>query len=216
MTSGQILRRVALLLLILVVGLAVLTARAVTAGTAAMAASDEAFHRGDVREALEHAHAAAVHYAPGAPHVARAYTRMIAVAHGAEREGKVHLAEQAWASVRGASLETRHIASPMPDALAMANASLERLSRRGSESDSAASGASDSRLPAVNSAKPGAAAPAWGILLFTGFGAMIIGLMLCVLRGVRPDGKLSNPDLRWGLGVLVFGATCWTAVVLWA
>ncbi len=55
--------------------MAAVTARAVNDGEGQMRRSDAAFNRGDLLESMLHARGAAVMYAPGAPHVARAYAR---------------------------------------------------------------------------------------------------------------------------------------------
>lgn len=121
------LRGVALGLMLAVLALAAVTARAVGDGEAELKKSDVAFNHGRLNAALEHARRAAVDYAPGAPHVARAYARMIAIAVGAEAEGKPELALVAWRAVRGAALETRHLWIPHRRELERANLSLARL-----------------------------------------------------------------------------------------
>jgi len=218
--TGVALRNVALLILVGVVGMALLTARATLTGRDELALSDAAFDAGDVLVSLSHARKAAAHYAPGAPHVRPAYERMTAIARGAEREGNTALAERAWADVRGAALETRHVLVPAPKALSEANRNLERLARlkapvEATEGDvPAATGARETLYESTD--RPGVAAAYWGLALFLGFCLMIAGLGLCVARGVRPDGKISAPSVRIGALLVLAGAGCWTVVVLWA
>jgi hypothetical protein len=121
------LRGIALSLMLAVLACAAITARAVGDGEAELRRSDAAFNRGELTAALEHARRAAIDYAPGAPHVARAYARLIAIAVGAEAQGKPHLALAAWRAVRGAELETRHLWIPHRRELERANRSLARL-----------------------------------------------------------------------------------------
>lgn len=127
MNRARWLRGIALGLMLAVLALAVVTARAVSNGEAELKKSDVAFDQGRLTAALEHARRAAVDYAPGAPHVARAYARMIAIAVGAEARGKHQLALAAWRAVRGAALETRHLWIPRRRELERANRSLARL-----------------------------------------------------------------------------------------
>jgi hypothetical protein len=53
-------------------------------------------------------------------------------------------------------------------------------------------------------------------VLFLGFAQMLLGLGVCVGRGIRPDGIISPATLRWGALLVATGAACWTVVVLWA
>ncbi len=129
MTTAKILRSVAVGLLLVVLGVAALTARAVREGERQMRESDAAFNRADLTSAVLHARAAAVMYAPGAPHVRRGYERLLAIAVGAEAAGQKRTAESAWRSVRGAALETRHVWVPHRAELARADENLARLAR---------------------------------------------------------------------------------------
>lgn len=217
--TATVLRRVALFLLLTVLGFALLTARAVANGTQELAISDGLFDQGNVVESLAHARSAAGHYVPGAPHVLQAYDRMVAIARGAERAGDWKLSAQAWASVRGAALQTRHVLVPMADFLTQADQNLARLRQ---PSTAASLGApaplpSLKRPPPVERAdRPGVGATYWGAALFLGFFLAVSGLALTVVRGVRPDGKLSADAVRWGAILVAAGAACWTIVVLWA
>src|SRR5262249_15027502 len=125
--SAAWLRRIALGMLFAVLLFAALTARIISDGEAALAKSDAAFDKGDLRDAILYARRAAVLYAPGAPHVSAAYARLKAVALGAEQTGQFEIARQAWGATRGAALETRHFVTPRELDLQRANASLARL-----------------------------------------------------------------------------------------
>ena len=124
---SRVLRTIALSLLVIVLALAALTARAMLEGRRELAESDAAFDQGDLHGATEHARRAAVLYAPGAPHVPKAYARLTAIAVGAEAAGDRREAESAWRAIRGAALETRHLWIPERAHLARANEALARL-----------------------------------------------------------------------------------------
>src|SRR5687767_13418226 len=121
----------ALGLLLAVMALAVLTARAVIEGRDQLRESDRAFNAGDLRAATVHARRAAVLYAPGAPHVAEAYARLGAIAFGSEAANNPEMAILAYSAMRGAALETRHLWVPYEAELQRANLGLARIEARG-------------------------------------------------------------------------------------
>jgi hypothetical protein len=188
---------------------AALTARIVLEGQSELGASDAAFDRGDLLPSLEHARRSATLYAPGAPHVARAYERLIAIATGAEAAGQSKVAFLAWQAVRSAALESRHVWLPEQANLDRANqnlARLETLAREASDADlSRTQARALSRLDADD-----APAPAWIALLGFGFLLALAGLGLCAFRGLEPSGKLSLARTRLGLLLFAIGAACWT------
>jgi hypothetical protein len=212
MTSVRWLRWLAWTLLVGVFGGAVLTARMVSEGEQALRESDAAFHRGDVRTATHHARRAAVLYAPGAPHVERAYARLKAIAAGAEAAGDRMLAEMAWRSVRGAALETRYLFTTRRADLDQANANLARLSI-GTDLDRHRERSEQDRLAML--AESGAPGALWACLASLGFGLAGAGLALVGWRGVAPDGTLVQGGLYLGSLLAAIGTACWTLALLW-
>ena len=213
MTRGRWLSTVALGLLLGVLVLAAATARAVSEGERHMHQSDDAFDRGDLPGALLHARAAAVMYAPGAPHVQSAYNRLIAIAVGAEAAGQKRSAETAWRAVRGAALETRHLWVVRGAELGRANENLARLNVAGME----ASDAGDPREALARArqelARDNAPGLVWLAALIAGFVATALGLGLVALRGVRPDGSFVIGRAKVGMLLAIAGALAWTTAV---
>ncbi len=213
MTAGRWLRGVALAMMLFVMAVAALTARAVIDGNREMQLSDRAFNRGDLGQAIDHARRAAVLYAPGAPHVAEAYARLEAIALGAEAGGQAETARTAWQAVRGAALETRHVWIPERAELARANQNLARLQ---AASSGAASGTAQQQIDKRALAelqRDTAPAAMWVVLLSLGFLLALGGLTLVALRGVTRDGQLVLVQARLGLILTIVGAACWTIAV---
>jgi hypothetical protein len=212
---GPWLRTLSIALLLGVLALALLTARAVYDGERELERSDQAFDRGDLRAATDHARRAAVLYAPGAPHVQAAYERLIAVAIGAESAGQRAHAESAWRAVRGAALETRHVWIPHARELERANDNLARLAAAPTKDQLATADAAlvveRARRELDRDHAP--AAPWIGVLLL-GFVLAVTGLVLTALRGVAPDGRLALKPARVAVLLAVLGAACWTLAVL--
>ncbi|MBN2197116.1 MAG: hypothetical protein JW751_30200 [Polyangiaceae bacterium] len=223
MIAARWLRRLALGLVLAVLGSAVVTIRVIADGERALAASERAFDAGDVEAATLHARTAAIQYVPGAPHVRAAYERMIAIATGAEAAGDRASALAAWRAVRSAGLETRHLWLPHPEETARANENLARLQALTVE---AAPAGSDS-LPAERMARLRSEAAArlerdalprtpWLIVLGLGFVFALSGLGGFVARGLTPDGTLEWTFARWALLLFAIGAACWTMAAVGA
>jgi hypothetical protein len=204
-----LLQRLSLLAFLVVLIGAALTARVILDGGSELAASNAAFDRGELVPSLEHARRSATLYAPGAPHVALAYERLIAIAIGAEAAGQPKVAFLAWQAVRSAALESRHLWLPRQSELERANqnlARLEALARDASDTDhSKTQTQALMRLVADD-----APAPAWILVLGVGFLLSLVGLALSASRGLDPGGKVSFGRARLGLLLLAIGAACWT------
>jgi hypothetical protein len=202
-------QRLSLLAFMTVLTLAAFSARVILEGGSQLAASDAAFDRGELVSALDHARRAATLYAPGAPHVERAYERLNALALGAEAAGQPKIAFLAWQAMRSAALESRHVWLPRQAELERANrnlARLEALSRDSSESErSKTQNQALKRLSADD-----APAPAWIAVLGAGFLLALAGLGLFAFRGLNRTGKLSRKGARWGLLLFAIGTACWT------
>ena len=210
MTSGRSWReRLALFAFSTVLIGAVFSTRVILEGESELSASDAAFDRGELSSALDHARRSATLYAPGAPHVERAYERMTALALGAEAAGQPKIAFLSWQAIRSAALESRHVFLPRQAELERANenlARLEALSRDSAGSDRPKTQAQAlSRLNADD-----APAPAWIAVLGAGFLLALAGLSLFAFRGLTRTGNVSFQRARLGLLLFAIGAACWT------
>lgn len=214
MTKGKILRSVATGLLLAVVTLALITLRAVVDGEGYLKKSDEAFNKGDLPNATSYARSAAVMYAPGAPHVDRAYTRLIAIAVGAEAAGQKRAAQLAWQAVRSSALETRHVFTPHAADLQRANDNLARLE----QAVNRAPDAPDPRIALEQAkselARDDAPSARWLAVLIIGFAAAAAGLGVVGVRGIAKDGAITLGRAKIGIVLTVLGAACWTVAVL--
>ncbi|MCH2109813.1 MAG: hypothetical protein MK135_10810 [Polyangiaceae bacterium] len=101
--------------------------RLVTEGRAAMAASDLAFHRGDLVEALRHAEFAGLQFVPGAEHCRGAEARIEALARGAEAHGQRKFALRAWRSLIRVEEQTAYWGRAESDRRALAIDAVRRL-----------------------------------------------------------------------------------------
>jgi hypothetical protein len=201
------LRRVAFGLLLAVLLFAALTARVVAEGEGELAKSDAAFDRGNLRDAILYARRAAVLYAPGAPHVARAFARLRAIALGAESTGQLDAARQAWGAARAAALETRHFSTPRAEDLARANASLIRLAG-GPE---ASPGAREQVTKALS--RDDAPDAVWVVVLGAGFALFAAALGSLVLGGIAPSGALNPRGVALSAALAVAGVVAWGLAV---
>lgn len=157
-----------------------------------------------------HARRAAVLYAPGAPHVADAYARLVAIAVGSESAGNVEMAELAWRAVRGAALETRHLWVPHRSELERANQSLARLEARSVASLTPQANVEDIAARAKRELERDVEPRTpWVVVLVLGFVLATTGLAFTAVRGVRPDGRLETRAARLGLLLTLVGAICW-------
>ena len=206
---GGWLRRLAWLSFMVVLGFAVFSARVVLEGESELLASDASFDRGELGPALDHARRSATLYAPGAPHVERAYARLNAIAVGAEASGQPKVAFLAWQAMRSAALESRHVILPHEAELDRANqnlARLEALERNQGDSERTVNQAQALKRLSADDAP----APGWIAVLGLGFSLALAGLALFAFQGVDRAGKLSLGRARWGLLLFAIGAACWT------
>jgi hypothetical protein len=185
----------------------VATLRAVFDGEREVAASDAAFDANDLHGAIEHARRAASAYAPGAPHVERAYARLLAVARGAEASGRPELAMLAYQAQRAAVLESASIVRPFPERLDQANRNLARLSASKTSGEPERAEAAQ-RLFRQAQAQ-GSGQSGWGALLAGGLLVSAAGLAWFGLRALRPGGHIEWLRGRWGLLAFAAGATLW-------
>lgn len=195
--ARRVLVGVALVVALGLVSFAFGTFRTLERGQQELAASDAAFDRGELEPALLHARRGALLYVPGAPHVARAYDRMRAIALGSERARDPVLAAAAWRAMRAAALETAHLWQPHGYELGEANAQLERLLA-----------AAPVAARFVDSAARNGRAALWALLLAGGFGAAVVGAILTIWRGLRPSGEWVLARVRLPLVLTLAGVVC--------
>lgn len=207
--AGGWLRRLAWLSFTLVLALAVFSARVILEGESELSASNAAFDRGELLPALDHARRSATLYAPGAPHVERAYARLTAIAIGAEAAREPKIAFLAWQAIRSAALESRHVLVSQQAALTRANQNLARLEALARDKDDSERAKNQTQALARLSADD-APAPAWIAVLGLGFSLALAGLALFAFQGVDRAGKVTLGRARWGLLLFVIGAACWT------
>jgi hypothetical protein len=194
--------------LILLTG-AALSARVILEGESELSSSNASFDRGELGPALDHARRSATLYAPGAPHVERAYERLEAVALGAEAAGQAKIALLAWQAVRSAALESRHLWLPRAAELERANQNLARLEALSRNEDDARRLKDQTRaMTRLN--VDDAPSPGWIAVLGAGFLLALAGLGLLAFRGLDQAGKVSLGRARWALLLFVIGAACWT------
>jgi hypothetical protein len=122
-----VLRKLSLVFAIVVAIGAAVSSRVLINGDAELAASTAALALGDPREAVVAARRAAGWYLPGAPHVAAAYQRLLALARTAEQHRQGDIALAAWRGVRSAALESRWLYTPHRAELDEANREIARL-----------------------------------------------------------------------------------------
>ena len=122
-------RRAVLGLSLALLFLSVLATRAVLSGRAALEEAEQAFDRGELRESVRKARAAAGYFVPYAPHVDAAYARLVVIARGAETAGDLHLAAFAWNAVRAAAVESAAPGFSRPE-LSLSSRNLARLATR--------------------------------------------------------------------------------------
>jgi hypothetical protein len=200
-------------LALVIAALAVVTVRTVIEGERAMQRSDEAFDRGELRDAIAEARRAAVLYAPGAPHVGAAYERLQAIATGAEAAGQRRIAQQAWQAIRGAALETRHVRIPHAAELERANRQLARLEAEALARRDGADPAESAVAARRMLDRDDAPRARWIGALLAGFALALAGFGLAVFRGVDREGRLALARMLPGLLLALLGVVCWTVAV---
>lgn len=191
-------RAVARALLLVVLLFGALTARVVFEGERQIRESTQALEAGDAEAAIFHARAAALWFAPGAPHVRVAYGRLMALGREAEERKLWDTALSAYRGVVSASLSTRWLVQPHAADATLAEAAIERIETR------KRAGATE-ETETVLSTPAEASAPSMRVLLAAGFVATIGGLALLLLRGVDETGRLLGRRALPGIFVAVLG-----------
>jgi hypothetical protein len=205
--------RIALVAIVVVSGL---TARVLIAGELEIAESTRALASGDARAATEHARAAALWFAPGAPHVRVAYGRLVALAKAAEEHHDMEAALRAWRAVMTASSSTRWITAPHGEDAARAAEAIARIESTATRPNASALDPAPTVEKAELEALTREAGPRTGWLLVLGgsFLALAIGVAWMILRAFDGSGRLSLDRSKWAALVAVAGAAGW-GVALW-
>jgi hypothetical protein len=207
MGQARWLRGLAWALCVIALFAGVATLRAVLDGEREIAASDVAFDANDLHATIQHARRAASAYAPGAPHVERAYQRLRAVARGAEATGRPEIAVLAWQAERAAVLESASFWHPFSERLEEANRNLARLSASKALAETERAETAQ-RLFKEAQDQSVERAP-WGALLAAGLLVSALGLGWFAARALAPDGRIAWLQGRWGLLTFALGAALW-------
>lgn len=200
--------------LLVVLATAALTLRMIIGGETEFAASTEALIAGDVRSAIRSAQTSAEYYAPGAPHVDAAYTRLLAIGREAEARKLDEEALLAFGAVRSACLSTRWIALANAQAFEEANRSIASLQARappppGLTSDPPAQLAKEA--VARFSTQPANRLPIH-LSLAGAFASMVAGLSM-ILRATSATGQVNWRRGKLGALLGIAGVAAWLIVL---
>lgn len=208
--------RVLVLLLLVVAGV---TGRAVWAGEHEIASSSDALRAGDAASAIVHARAAALWYAPGAPHVRVAYGRLMALGREAEQRKAWDTALASYRAVVTASASTRWWIEPHRAEADEARAAIARIEAKvGARAPLAATEPAatveQAQLNAL-AARSGPS-PLWKLVLVAAFCVMLAGLVLLLRFGLDETGRLQRARALPALAVAVLGLLGYCAALLLA
>lgn len=199
-------------LAVVITVLGVATLRVVYSGEAELRASDAALDAGDAREAIVRARRAARWYAPGAPHVAVAYDRLIALAEASEANRHDDLALLAWRGVRVAVIETRWIVPTHPEHLERANSEIARIVAKVPRAAEP-----DPLIRAEELAKLRRHEPPrtlWVVSLALGFALLAAGLFVWGRQVAGAGGTMMWRSAKLGVLLSAAGAVLWL-VAIW-
>ncbi len=199
--------RVLSVLAVIVTLLGVATARVVMSGEAELLASNAALDVGDPREAIVRARRAARWYAPGAPHVAVAYDRLIALAEASEKARRDDLALLAWRGVRVAVIETRWLFTPHPEHLARANEEIARIVAKDPQAAEPDALLRAEELQKLLRHEPPRAH--FMVLLGAGFVLLAVGLGVWARQVAGAGGRAQWGQAKLGMALTVVGAALW-------
>jgi hypothetical protein len=165
---------------------AIATARVVVEGESRLSNCDAALRKQDFAEATVEARAAALLYAPGAPHVEAAYARLLHVARTTEANGDKESALFAWRAMRGAAIDTKSLFTAHDRERDMADIAIARLTadapRPMMSRDTTPEQAEKHMRDLL--AREDAPRAGWVLALVVGFAAMIGGLVTAIARGL--------------------------------
>lgn len=193
-----------------------LTARVLQQGERELRSAEALAASGNLEEAVIHARTSASWFVPGAPHVPAAYAKMISIARLAEGRGDPKTALFAWHAVRHAALSTRWVFVPHQDELAVANASIARLSAKqppptGARVQDPAEVQQQLHMLLARQDQPRLP---WVITLLVGFLAFAVGLVHMGWTGYSDEGRFRPARLRLGAALSIVGVVAWI-LALW-
>ena len=167
--------------------LAGLSARMLLGARREVAVAREAAARGDVEGELLHLRRAMAYYLPGNPWVTEAHQRLRDLARLAQTRGQRTRALNYWRELRSAVLRLRGITHPYSRSLEEANRGIAALSTKGYafEVQSADRAQLLARL-----GSPPEPHPLWTLVALAGFCLWVVGAVLLLFRGLRPDASV--------------------------
>jgi len=206
MTRGK---KIASYVLLVVFALGVVVMRVLWDGRQALIAGDEALRHADVPAAINHFRRAARWYAPGAPHVGRAYDRLEELARAAADHGDDGVALEAWRAVRSSVLSTRSFYTPYPDRLARANERIADLMAKLDKSGGDPPVAERRSWHAALLARDESPSLPWTVMALVGFFAWVGGGFWFATRAIGEDGKLEARRATRAWTVIAIGLVLW-------
>lgn len=207
------------LLFMLVLLVAAITVRVVWAGEGEIAKSSDALRAGDADDAIVHARAAALWYAPAAPHVRVAYGRLMALGREAEQRKAWRTALAAYRAVVTSFASTRWLIEPHRADAAEAEAAIARIEAK---SGARAPLAATEPAAAVEQAQLTALAtdvgPSafWKLVLAASFLAMLAGLAIFLRLGLDETGRVQPARALPALAAAALGLVGYCAALLLA
>lgn len=192
-----------------------MTARMLRQGELELRTAQALAATGELEQATIHARKAASYFVPNAPHVPAAYAQLISIAQLAEGRGDTQTALFAWNAVRTAAYSSRWISVPHQQEVAIADASIARLTSRqpvpyGANQDP---DARQKKMLDLLSRKNYPRMP-WVFALLGGFVAVSVGLLHIGWHGLNHPKANTLPRLRVGIALTAFGLVAW-ALALW-
>jgi hypothetical protein len=197
---------------------ALATARVMYEGEGAILETDAAIRQQDWPAATARARVAAGWYAPGAPHVAAAYARLLHIARTCEASNDTDDALPAWRAMRAAAIETEWALQTHGREIELANTAIARLTAgtprpllAHEETDPQA----ERRMRQILARRDAPRAPLIGAIV-AGLALVVAGAIGVAARGLSVDGQMSWPGARVpaaiGLaGLGLYAAALWLA-----
>lgn len=201
--------------LVVVTVIAVLTMRVVVAGELEIAESTRALVGGDPRGATSHARAAALWYAPGAPHVRVAYDRLLALGRAAEEHHDREVALYAYRAVTDASASTRWIVVPHQSDATVAREAIARIESTGPRPPETALEPAPAiqRSELEELSRETGPHVAWIVVLAGAFVVWAGGLAYLLLRGFDGAGRILRSRATVGAVIAAVGVASWVVAL---
>ena len=172
---------------------------------------------GKLDQAIVSARRAATWYAPGAPHVTKAYAKLISLGRLAESRGDRKTALFAYRSLRSAAMTSRSWFIPHERELRAANHAIARLSSRTPPPIGASmqepKRIEQSLLASYDAPPP--TNPSWIAIMLTSAAVSSVGLLYAGWKGLQ-DSRIHRKKLLLGAAVFLFGLAGWVVAVWFA